>query len=158
MKRTLERTTFMLIGALIASIAYFVGNADRGADAQLSDSDLSVLRRGARVFEGVTMFDTIFCDSIFVKGDGDEPAQITVTNKEGTGYISLSFKNGAPMFQLANHKAGGVLMTAEGEEKGTGIWVTGTEKAENKKDFGILLVAEPNNATIHINGSPLKIK
>ena len=34
MKRTLERSIFMLIGALVASIAYFIGNADRGAQAQ----------------------------------------------------------------------------------------------------------------------------
>ena len=34
MKRTFERLTFMVIGAAIAGIAYFIGNADPDAQAQ----------------------------------------------------------------------------------------------------------------------------
>ncbi len=34
MKRILERITYLIIGLLIASVAYLVGNADRGVAAQ----------------------------------------------------------------------------------------------------------------------------
>lgn len=52
MKRIVERSTFMLIGALIASIAYFIGNADRGVEAQ----------------DGITRFDKIECNQLVVSG------------------------------------------------------------------------------------------
>lgn len=52
MKRIVERSTFMLIGALIASIAYFIGNADRGVEAQ----------------DGITRFDKIECNELIVSG------------------------------------------------------------------------------------------
>lgn len=52
MKQRIERSTFMLIGVLIASIAYFIGNADRGAEAQ----------------DGITRFDKIECNELMVSG------------------------------------------------------------------------------------------
>ena len=39
MKKTVERLTFMVIGALLVSIAYFVGSADKTDAAQLTTFD-----------------------------------------------------------------------------------------------------------------------
>ena len=47
MKFTLERVTFMIIGALIASIAYFIGSTNPGVEAE----------------NRVTTFDKIMCKS-----------------------------------------------------------------------------------------------
>lgn len=68
MNRTLERTTFMVTGALIASIAYFIGNADRSAEAQ----------EGVARVEKITQFDRI------------EVSEIVLKNKNGE--IFLGFK------------------------------------------------------------------
>ena len=47
MKRTLERATFMIISALIACVAYFIGNI--GYDVEAQDTDK------------LEVFDTIIC-------------------------------------------------------------------------------------------------
>ena len=84
MKRTLERSAFMLIGALIATIAYLLGNSDRAAEAQ---------RYHAREDKA---FDEVYCRRLSVRG-------------EGTGSISLEVVNGKPILELItrNVKEGG---------------------------------------------------
>ena len=52
MKRTLERATFMIIGALIACIAYFIGNIEYDVEAQDTDR--------------LEVFDTIICRTLIV--------------------------------------------------------------------------------------------
>ncbi|MYB00540.1 hypothetical protein F4X90_12815 [Candidatus Poribacteria bacterium] len=76
MKRILERITYLIIGLLIASVAYLVGNADRGVAAQ----------------DNVTRFDTIECSEIILK--------------HGTNEIRLFFAGdtGDPSIRMARGK------------------------------------------------------
>ena len=76
MKRILERITYLIIGLLIASVAYLVGNADRGVAAQ----------------DNVTRFDTIECSEIILK--------------HGTNEIHLFFAGdtGDPSIRMARGK------------------------------------------------------
>ena len=62
MNRILERITFMVIGALIASITYLVGNADRGAEAQ----------EGVVRVKQITRFDRIEVSEIVLKNENGE--------------------------------------------------------------------------------------
>ena len=75
MKRIFERITYMVIGLLIASIAYLVGNADRGVEAQ----------------DNVTRFDTIECSEIILKNGTDE---IRLFFAENTGAPSIRMLRG----------------------------------------------------------------
>ena len=53
MKRILEHITYLIIGVLIASVAYLIGNAGRSLEAQ----------------DNVARFDTIECSEIIVKSE-----------------------------------------------------------------------------------------
>lgn len=75
MKRTLERIAYMVIGLLIASLAYIVGNADRGVEAQ----------------DNVTRFDIIECSEIILKNGTDE---IRLFFAENTGAPSIRMLRG----------------------------------------------------------------
>ena len=81
MKRIVERSTFMLIGALIASIAYFIGNVDRGVEAQ----------------DGITRFDKIECNELMVSG----------RSQDGTlGWTIITVVDGQPRLSIGKNKFG----------------------------------------------------
>ena len=116
MKRIVEKSTFMLIGALIASIAYFIGNADRGAEAQ----------------DGITRFHKIECSELVVSGraqDGTlgmtaitavdgQPGLFMTINKDGTESILLQVADNFAAIGI-NHvlsrpaAAAGILMKTD---------------------------------------------
>ena len=85
MKRILERITYLVIGLLIASLAYFLGNAERAVEAQ----------------DNVTRFDTIECSEIILKN--------------GTNEIRLFFAGdtGDPSIGMARGKTRGKIDTRD---------------------------------------------
>ena len=115
MKRALERGTFMFIGALIASIAYFVGNADRGAEAQRFQPEDKV-------------FDEIYCRSLSIRDD------------QQTGSIRLYVVNGVPVLTMwsKNAKEGGRIELLANDER-AGISM---KTQSDSDDAGILLVTD----------------
>ncbi|MDE0685826.1 MAG: hypothetical protein OXI63_23090 [Candidatus Poribacteria bacterium] len=68
MKRIYERVLFMVIGALIASFAYLVGNVDKGANAD----DLGEM----------IMCDTLYVTQRIVVGDPRKNVLLLSTNEE----------------------------------------------------------------------------
>lgn len=103
MKPTLERVTFMIIGALIACIAYFIGNIEYDVEAQDTD----------RLPE---VFDTIICRSLIVQGGNvdDMPKR--------SGMITFTVgDNGAAEF---------AILTADGNRSGAIIMKTDDESAK----------------------------
>ena len=101
MNRILERSMFLIIGALIATVAYLIGNADRDADAQ----------------DEFARFDKIICRGIFL------------TNEDNTNGIELFFdETGSPKIFLRDKKSGekislgvvnnGPLILVEGDQEG----------------------------------------
>lgn len=114
MKRTLERSAFMLIGALIATIAYLIGNGDRSAEAQ---------RYHPREDKA---FDEIYCRRLSIRG-------------EGTGSITLEVVNGKPVLDLItrNVKEGGrITLFADNDMASIQLKV----KRDTDKD-GVLLLS-----------------
>lgn len=73
MKRILERITYLVIGLLIASLAYFVGNAERAVEAQ----------------ENVTRFDTIECSEIILR-NGTNEIRLFFTGDTGDPSIRIA--------------------------------------------------------------------
>ena len=58
MKKTVERLTFMMLGAILVSVAYLAGSADKNADAQKSDEEPNENTSIASVGGGYTgLFD-----------------------------------------------------------------------------------------------------
>ena len=141
MKRTLERSIFMIIGALIASIAYVIGNADRGAEAQ----DRSKIPK---------VFDTIWCRSLVVSGGNvdDIPKR--------SGMITFTIgDDGSAEF---------AILTADGNRSGAILMKTDDESAvinlttENRIDFkepgeqpGMTLGVFKNDASIVVEDKTL---
>lgn len=109
MKRLLERTTFMIIGALIAGVAYLAGNADRGAEAQ----------------DGITIFEQIACKKLIVKEDS------------GTGMIKLGFTSaGNPQILLSDGTTEELIVIALGESTGMAVQVHGGFVHMGRNDEG----------------------
>ncbi len=137
MKRTLERTIFMLIGALIASIAYFIGNMDRRAEAQ----------------EVEVKFDKIICDRIFARKIttvnivGEE---IMLTNKAGNGGIALNFKDGNPNLETGMTSPKGSRISMQTKEDGAAIAITSNDRPTNFEDSGIFVVSTPTESAIFV--------
>lgn len=95
MKLLLERSIFMLIGALIASIAYFIGNADRSAVAQ----------------DGFTRFDKIECSELMVNGKSQDGI---------SGFLYLHSKDDKPALELRRGENSGYMLLKV-DEAGAGI-------------------------------------
>ena len=77
MKRTFERLAFMMIGAVIAGIAYFAGNADQAAQAQ----DIGELLR----------CDTLLVGKRIIVGGGDPNGNfITLEVYEDNAVINVT--------------------------------------------------------------------
>ena len=135
MKRTLERTTFMFVGALIASIAYFIGNANHGANAQ----------------DGVTQFDVIECRKLRVLDSVNE-----------SGYILLGLdNNNNPTLTLANTRAkeGGMLMLETSHDFAAiqlttqdRILTTQDRTKIKSKHGGIIITTLSNSSAITVEG------
>ncbi|MXZ00596.1 hypothetical protein F4Y93_08110 [Candidatus Poribacteria bacterium] len=101
MKRTLERVTFMIIGALIACIAYFIGNTEYDVEAQDTDR--------------LEVFDTIICRSLIVQGGNVDD----MPKRSGT----ITFTVGD------NGEAEFAILTADGNRSGAIIMKTDDESA-----------------------------
>ena len=93
MKKTLERISFMLIGALLASAGYLLGGADSGADAEPNPSPNAV-------------FNTIQCRKLIVGAPESEQNVVISTETDAVGtiaYMSLSSDNGAIYIEAQPH-------------------------------------------------------
>ena len=137
MKRTLERITFMIVGALIAFVAYSIGNMDGGAEAQ----------------EGGTKFDRIVCDRIFareVTAVNIVGEQITLSNKEGNGGIALNFKDGNPNLEMGMTSPKGCRISMQAKEDGAAIAMTSNDRPTHFRDAGIFLVSSPAESAIFV--------
>ena len=141
MKRTFERTTFMIIGAIIAIIAYGIGNTNRGAEAQDRNKIPQV-------------FDTIWCRSLVVAGGNvdDIPKR--------SGMITFAVgDDGSAEF---------AILTADGNRSGAIIMKTDDESAtinlntQNRIDFkeageqpGMTLGVFKNDASMVVENKTL---
>ena len=137
MKRTLERIAFMIVGALIAFIAYFIGNMDRSAEAQEVDAK----------------FDKIICDHIFARKVttvnivGEE---IMLANKAGNGGIALNFKDGNPNLEMGMTSPKGCRISMQAKEDGGAIAITSNDRPTNFEDSGIFVVSTPTESAISV--------
>ena len=77
MNKTVERLIFMIIGALLVSIAYFVGNTDKTAEAQQT------------TFDDVRIKGTLIVDEIIVASGSKN--FITLTAKDNFSMIGLTY-------------------------------------------------------------------
>ena len=127
MKRTLERIGFMLIGAILVSIAYLLGNADRDANAQEKTEFESVTIKGSLTVHGPMFVGNsakdpynsvlIFADdngaAIFISNDyskGDKTASQVIitanTNNKGIPIATMVLKDNDGNFRQADSKLG----------------------------------------------------
>lgn len=106
MNKTVERLIFMLIGALLVSVAYFVGQSDKTADAEV------------KAFDDVVIRGNLFVHGAIRVGDLDSEHQNFVAiraDRNGTA-IDLMHKfvdnNTDAQVILATHRAAGKPFSA----------------------------------------------
>ena len=124
MNKTVERLAFMFIGALLVSVAYFVGNADKTANAEIKDFDDVVIRGNLFVHGAISVGDINSEHRNFVAisanesgasidlmhnfVDGDTNAQIILGthDKEVAPFsgIILSAKSGKTIYATSDEK------------------------------------------------------
>ena len=93
MKKMLERMSFMLIGALLASAGYLIGTTDSGADAEPNSSPNGV-------------FNTLRCQKLIIGAPESEHKVVIGTQTDAVGtitYMSLSSDNGAIYIEAQPH-------------------------------------------------------
>ena len=150
MKRTLERTTFMLIGALIATIAYLVGNADRGAEA-----------RSDRRFYGITEMDELHCKKLIVS-DPDFGQASPTLKVEGP---ILTWNGELAQLGTVLFAPGILTLTGKDENKDDGI-ILRVDNGNNTSSLsvirhnigGVLLLSTNNGSSIIVNSMDKKEK
>ena len=124
MKRIIERSTFMLIGALIASIAYFIGNADRGAEAQ----------------DGITRFDKIECSELIVSG----------RSQDGTlGMTTITAVDGQPVLFMTKAKDRTQSLILQVTDKSAAIGINHMLSRSNAAP-GILMETDPDGSSLQV--------
>ena len=100
MKQLIERLFFLLVGALIATLSYTAGNADRSAIAQLIKSEV---------------FDQVFCNELIIMGQAETPVMM-FTTENGNPRIGLSGSQGAKMVLSVEDDTPQLIMgTKEGQ-------------------------------------------
>ena len=120
MKKVFERLSFMVLGVLLASAAYLVGNTDKTADAKLTTFD-NVIVTGSLIVKGpVLVGDVTSENQNYVHLQGDE-----------TGSTVLLFHN---RNEETNDADAALLLS--------------TSKANEKPLAGIRLRDKNNNASI----------
>ena len=141
MKPTLERVTFMIIGALIAYIAYFIGNIEYDVEAQDRDKLPKV-------------FDTIVCRSLIVQG-----GNVDETPKRSGMITFMVGDNGAAEFAILTadgNRSGAIIMKTD--DKSARIMLNTKNRIEYKEPGeqpGITLGVFKNDASMVVENKTL---
>lgn len=126
MNKTVERLIFMLIGALLVSVAYFVGQSDKTADAEAKIFNGDVTIKGHLVVsEGITVARLIPNNKNFIGIHTDENGCALILSHKGeTGVLnaqttlSARKKNAIPVSQITLSTTTGKTVYATSDEKG----------------------------------------
>ncbi|MCY3739859.1 MAG: hypothetical protein OXH00_02430 [Candidatus Poribacteria bacterium] len=134
MKRILERITYLVIGLLIASVAYLVGNADREVAAQ----------------DNVTRFDTIECSEIILKNGTNE---IRLFFASDTGDPSISMARGEAPDKIDTRDKIDISILEDGPhiELGEGLNL-GDLTANSGKTVRLHISKAHNRVSLDLNG------
>lgn len=107
MKKMIERLLFLLVGALIAALAYAVGNADRDATAENG----TLLEDAA--------FGKVFCRELSIMDESGVP-RIMLRSDNGLAHLSLgSERQGSIILEIS--KEGVPLLSLNSGEKNRNI-------------------------------------
>ena len=124
--RMMERLIFLMVGAIIAALAYAVGIADRNATAQLDTG----------------IFETVICNELVIM-DGLESKMV------------MSVKDGIPMFVIGSKpgEGGRIEIMAQGE--GGMISITNTRDVDITKGV-FLGISDSGSAALLIDGNRIR--
>ena len=124
--RMMERLIFLMVGAIIAALAYAVGIADRNATAQLDTG----------------IFETVICNELVIM-DGLEAKMV------------MSVKDGIPMFVIGSKRGEGGRIEIMAQGEGGMISITNTRDVDIKKGV-FLGISDSGSAALLIDGNRIR--
>ena len=124
--RMMERLIFLMVGAIIAALAYAVGIADRNVTAQLDTG----------------IFETVICNELVIM-DGLEAKMV------------MSVKDGIPMFVIGSKRGEGGRIEIMAQGEGGMISITNTRDVDIKKGV-FLGISDSGSAALLIDGNRIR--
>ena len=124
--RMMERLIFLMVGAIIAALAYAVGIADRNATAQLDTG----------------IFETVICNELIIM-DGLEAKMV------------MSVKDGIPMFVIGSKRGEGGRIEIMAQGEGGMISITNTRDVDITKGV-FLGISDSGDTGLLIDGNSVR--
>ena len=124
--RMMERLIFLMVGAIIAALAYAVGIADRNATAQLDTG----------------IFETVICNELIIM-DGLEAKMV------------MSVRDGIPMFVIGSKRGEGGRIEIMAQGEGGMISITNTRDVDITKGV-FLGISDSGDTGLLIDGNSVR--